>query len=103
MDTMKILLGECGKMIDPSRPLNPRDQKAIRLVKDGRVHVRWTETHGIAAAGSVDGDTDTYSVSFSPAGRICTCPAGSNHRSCSHGIALELAVLNDRTLQLQLL
>jgi hypothetical protein len=79
-------------------------EKALRLVKERRVHIRWIEPRGIAAAGTVDGDNDTYLVSFSPAGRICTCPAGANHRDCSHALALELRVLAsyDEELQLEL-
>ncbi len=73
------------------------DEKAIRMVEDGRVTVTWkwygeTIGHVEAAAGTVDGDTDTYQVQFSPAGRICTCEAGQHHRVCSHAIALALAV-----------
>jgi hypothetical protein len=91
-------------MIDPSKQtLSEVETKAIRLVTENRVHVAWVERRGRAAHGTVDGDTDTYSVSFSPAGRICTCPAGSNHQSCSHGIALELKVAAGEYLQLELL
>jgi hypothetical protein len=80
------------------------ERKARRLIDQSRVHIRWIEPQGIAAAGTVDGDTDTYSCSFSPAGRICTCPAGANHRDCSHALALELRVLAsyDEELQLEL-
>ena len=66
------------------------EAKAIRLVVDDAVSVEWWNDD--AGAGKVKGDTATYDVSFSPAGRICNCPAGSNGRNCSHGIALELAV-----------
>jgi hypothetical protein len=78
------------------------------MVAEHRVHVGWVskETNGterpIAADGIVDGDTDTYRVSFSPFGRVCTCPAGRTHRGCSHGIALELQVAAD-ALQLELM
>lgn len=68
------------------------DQKAVRIVTERRVTVLWASPDGVAAQGTVDGDTDTYSVSYSPEGRVCTCPAGRNHRDCSHGIALELEV-----------
>jgi hypothetical protein len=84
-------------------------EKAVRLVADGRCHVGWVskETNGeerpIAGAGIVDGDTDTYRVSYSPLGRICTCPAGRTHRDCSHGIALELAAADVDQLELELL
>lgn len=67
------------------------DAKAVKLVTDSCVTVTWS--NGDAASGIVDGYTDTYQVSYSPAGRICTCPAGINHRTCSHSIALELEVL----------
>ncbi len=70
--------------------MSPIEEKAIRMVEDGKVTITWTGDG--AAAGTVDGHTDTYQVSFSPAGRICTCEAGRHHRVCSHAIALELAV-----------
>lgn len=72
--------------------MRPRDEKAIRLVLDGRVTITWRNDE--AASGIVDGDTDTYRVSYSPAGRICTCPAGQ-YRDCSHSLALELAVMKE--------
>jgi hypothetical protein len=70
--------------------MKPLDEKAIRMVENGRVTVTWTGDE--AGAGTVDGDTDTYQVQFSPAGYVCTCEAGRHHRVCSHAIALELAV-----------
>lgn len=70
--------------------MKPIEQKAIRLVMEERVTLLHIAEDGAYGAGTVDGDLDTYQVSFSPAGRICTCPAGANHRPCSHGIALEL-------------
>ena len=70
--------------------LSTIEEKAVRLVFEGRVTVTW-ETDG-AASGIVDGDTGTYRCSFDPSGKQCTCPAGSNHRRCSHAIALELEV-----------
>lgn len=66
------------------------EEKAIRLIMEGRVTVTWSGDG--AGQGLVDGDTDTYQVSYSPAGKVCTCPAGFNHRACSHAIALELEV-----------
>jgi hypothetical protein len=85
-------------MIDPDRQeLTVLEEKALRLVSEGRVHVTWIESRGVAATGKVDGDNDTYSVAFSPAGGICTCPAGAHHRRCSHAIALELRVAAGRT------
>ena len=84
-------------------------EKAIKLVAESRVHVGWVskEINGtelpIAAMGTVDGDTDTYRVAYSPLGRVCTCLAGRGHRDCSHGLALELAVAESRTLQLEIL
>ena len=94
-------------MIDPNRELNVREQKALRLVAEHRVHVQWVSAElveglVIAAAGVVDGDTDTYLVSYSPAGKICTCPAAASHRTCSHGMALEVAVNAAELLQLEL-
>lgn len=68
------------------------EEKALKLVMEGRVTVRHIAQDALSGSGLVDGDTDTYQVSFDPSGRICTCPAGSNHRPCSHGIALELEV-----------
>ncbi len=72
------------------------DEKAIRMVEDGKVTITWKwydEPFKVgAAAGVVDGETGTYQVSFSPAGRICTCEAGRHHQVCSHAIALEYAV-----------
>jgi len=68
----------------------------VRLVMDRKVTLRWVSEDRQAAQGVVDGDTGTYHVSYSPEGRICTCPAGANHRQCSHGIALELEVLRMR-------
>ena len=89
--------------LDPSRQeLRDIEVKAIRPVVEGRVHVRWVERRGLAADGTVDGDTDTYGVSFSPGGRICTCPAGAHHRPCSHSLALELKVAAQDSLQLEL-
>ncbi len=66
------------------------DEKAIRMFEAGKVTVTWTGDE--AAAGVVDGETGTYQVQFSPAGRVCTCEAGSHHQVCSHAIALEYAV-----------
>ena len=93
-------------MIDPSRDLNLRDQKALRGVREDRVHVQWVSAETvnglvIAAAGVVDGFHDTYLCSYSPAGRICTCPAGVNHQSCWHPVALEVAVNAAELLQLE--
>jgi len=68
------------------------DQKAIKLVLERRVTVRWQSDDGLAASGKVDGDTDTYTASFNPEDKTCTCPAGANHRLCSHVRALELEV-----------
>ena len=91
-------------MIDPDRQeLSEVEAKAVRLVAEGRVHIRWVERKGRAGDGLVDGDHDTYLCSFSPAGRICTCPAGVSHRGCSHAMALELRVAQSRTIQLELL
>jgi len=78
--------------------MKPYEEKAIRLVEAGRVHVRWESPDGVAAQGLVDGDTDTYLCSFSPEGYVCTCPAGAAHRHCSHSLALELAVAWSRLL-----
>lgn len=72
--------------------MRAHEEKAIRLVMEGRVHARYVAEDGQSGSGTVDGDTDTYQVSFDPSGRICTCPAGSNHRTCSHAVALELEV-----------
>lgn len=74
--------------------MKPLEEKAIRLIMEGRVTVVWTGDG--AGQGLVDGDNDTYSVSYSPAGRLCTCPAGANHRACSHALALELEVGRQR-------
>lgn len=82
--------------------MKPIEEKAIRLVKEGRVHIRWVNSDGSAAMGTVDGDNDVYSVAFSPEGRICVCPAGANHRTCSHGLALELRVLAGDMIELEL-
>lgn len=96
-----MLLG-MPSVIDPTRQrLSHTDEKALRLVREGRVHVTWTTSDGIAGAGIVDGDTDTYLCSYSPAGRICTCLAGSGHRDCSHAKALELKVLTEGVLALE--
>lgn len=76
--------------------MKPRDAKAVRMVTEGRVVVAWVSDDGIAAQGTVDGDHDTYRVSYSPEGRVCTCPAGSNYRDCSHAVALELEVMRRR-------
>lgn len=70
--------------------LSQIEQKAIRLVMERRVYLRHIADDRQSASGTVDGDTDTYQASFDPSGRICTCPAGANHRRCSHGLALEL-------------
>ena len=75
--------------------MNPVDAKAIRLVEEERVTITWST--GIEAGqGVVDGDTNTYQASYSPAGYVCTCKAGQNHKTCSHAIAVELAVLYDK-------
>lgn len=47
---------------------------------------------GPTGRGVVDGYHDTYQVSYDPEGGVCTCPAGQNHRRCSHVVALELEV-----------
>ena len=81
--------------------LNFVQEKANRLVDEQRVHVLWA--NDVAGHGIVDGDTDTYYCSFSPAGRVCTCPAGQTHRDCSHALALEWKVWRAAHLQLELL
>lgn len=87
-------------MIDPTRQeISELEAKALRLVTDGRVHVRWVESQGMAAVGMVDGDHDSYQVAFSPEGGVCTCPAGVNHRRCSHILALELRAVADTNLR----
>lgn len=70
------------------------EAKAMRLVMDRRVHIQWRGDD--AASGIVDGDTDTYQVSYSPANYVCTCPAGQHYRKCSHSLALELAMAAER-------
>lgn len=65
------------------------EEKALRLVADGRVTIKWRSGDYAAGHGTVDGDHDTYHCSFSPEGRVCTCPSV---RDCSHALALELAV-----------
>jgi hypothetical protein len=90
-------------MIGKHQDLRPIEEKAVRLVAENRVRVRWIDSRGVAAAGQVDGDHGTYSVSYSPVGRICTCEAGQTFRDCSHGIALELMVASGRTLPLRLI
>jgi hypothetical protein len=76
--------------------MTPLEVKAIKLVMESKVTVTWVNEEGTAASGTVDGHHGSYQCSYSPAGRICTCPAGANHRRCSHAIALELAVQYDR-------
>ena len=71
--------------------MKPIEEKAVKLVMERRVTIRWH--NDVAADGLVDGDTDTYRCSFSPAGRVCTCEAGSHYRDCSHALALELEVM----------
>lgn len=68
------------------------ETKAVRLVLDKRVEITWQSEDGQAANGTVEGDTGTYQAAFSPAGYICTCPAGTHHRPCSHALAVELEV-----------
>lgn len=80
--------------------MKPTDEKAIRLVRDGKVTITWRSDEliagvPIAAAGTVEGDHSTYKVSYSPAGRVCGCLAAMNGRDCSHGLSLELAVLRE--------
>lgn len=87
--------------------LNRVQEKALRLVDEQRVHVTWVEATGIAGAGIVDGYHDIYHCAFTPAGRVCTCPAGRTHRDCSHALALEWKVWStgrdDLQLELELL
>jgi hypothetical protein len=91
-------------MIDPERQeLTDLEEKAVRFVTEKRVQVAWIDSRGVAASGTVEGDHGTYSVAYSPAGRICTCPAGVNGRRCSHAIALELRVAAGRNLQLEMM
>jgi hypothetical protein len=91
-------------IVDPSRQeLSEVEAKAVRLVAEGKVSVQWVERRGRAAHGIVEGDHDKYQTSFSPAGRICVCPAGANHQTCSHALALELKVADGDYLQLELL
>jgi hypothetical protein len=80
--------------------MNYIQEKANRLVDEDRVHVLWA--NDAAGHGIVDGDTDIYHCSFSPAGRICTCRAGRTHRDCSHALALEWKVWKSNNLQLVL-
>lgn len=90
-------------MIGENQDLTDLEAKAVRLVADNRVRVRWIEARGLAGDGTVEGDHGTYAVSFSPGGRVCTCPAGVNLARCSHSLALELRVAAGRTLQLELI
>lgn len=87
-----------------AKPLSAVEEKAVTLVLEGRVTITWRTgswlTGDLAGSGVVDGTTATYQASFSPAGRICTCPAGQNHRVCSHALALELAVTAEEDSEL---
>jgi hypothetical protein len=74
------------------------DAKAIRLVENGAVTITWVSPDRDAAAGTIDGATDTYQAQYSPAGMVCTCQAGRHHQTCSHAIALQLAVMYDHAL-----
>lgn len=80
--------------------MKPTDQKSIRLVLDGKVTITWrseTLRDGVpeAAHGTVEGEHNTYEVSYSPSGRVCGCLAALNRKTCSHSTALELAVLRE--------
>ena len=72
--------------------MKPSEEKAVKLVLEKRVTIKYASLDGLAAQGSVDGYNDVYEASYSPAGYVCTCPAGQNHRVCSHARALELEV-----------
>lgn len=65
--------------------LTPIEAKAVRLVEENRVKVLW-QGDG-AAHGTVKGDHGIYDCSFSPEGRVCSCPST---KACSHSLALEL-------------
>lgn len=74
-----------------TKALNKLQEKADRLVKEGRVTVHWTNGRFLDAAGmgTVVGDHGTYRASFTPGMRVCTCKAGRTLRDCSHALALE--------------
>lgn len=72
--------------------MKPFEEKAVKLVLEKRVTIKYASLDGLTGSGVVDGYNDTYQASFDPEGYVCTCPAGQNHRVCSHARALELEV-----------
>jgi hypothetical protein len=67
------------------------EEKANRLLVDGRICVRRAEPQGLVVA-TAEGDTGTYDLGFDPERRQwrCTCPARKPR--CSHLMALQLVV-----------
>jgi uncharacterized Zn finger protein len=76
------------------RPLTTTEQKALRLVRAGRVRIDRHEEAQVV--GTVEGDSGlTYQVWIGAGGSSCTCPHGQHHTPaarCSHVIALTVAV-----------
>lgn len=69
------------------------NDKALRLLKQRRVHLG---TYGSDyLVGTVLGDTGLRHVYVDPDGPRCDCPAGENHRLCSHVVAVTL-LLRDK-------
>ena len=70
------------------------EEKALRLVVTGRVHVEGficDEDGSVAYAGGTVESSRTYHVEFTPAGVTCDCPWGMNRNTThSHDLALRL-------------
>lgn len=68
------------------------EEKAFRLLIDGRVLVRRLEPETGLVVATAEGDTGTYDLGYDPQARQwrCTCPA--RKRPCSHLMALQLVV-----------
>ena len=66
----------------------PVDRKALRLVRSGKV--RLVERTGDVIVFEVEGDHQTYRVTWDPEGHHCPCAA--HIVRCSHNIACELLI-----------
>ena len=72
------------------RTSNQVIDKALWFQTEGRIRIL-THTDDLIRA-SVDGIHATYLVCVDPEGWSCTCPAGQNHKTCSHAEAVALEI-----------
>lgn len=64
--------------------------KALWFQTEGRIRIL-THTDDLIVA-EVEGINGLYVVTVDPEGWSCTCPAGVNHKTCSHAEAVALEI-----------